>query len=80
MLKTGLLRCIIIGPSTNDGNLTGVTLVKQPDDQYSTSSVSYAMLISESVYKLVVVIERIIWWTSKYVIRPGRYLIWCLRL
>jgi len=54
--------------------------VKLPEHQEPTSSVSYAMLISESVYKLVVVIERIIWWVGKTIIRPGRYLIWYLRL
>jgi len=69
---------LIIESSKNDGNLLGGALVKSPDDQYPTSSVTYAMLISESVYKLVVVIERIIRWVSKTVIRPCRYLFWCL--
>ena len=70
----------IIGLSTKDGNQIGGTLVKPPDDQYPTSSVSYSMMISESIYKMVVVIERIIWWVSKNIIRPCRILFWCLRM
>lgn len=54
--------------------------MKSSDDQFPTSSVTYAMLISEAVYKLVVVIERIIWWVSKAIIWPFQYLFWCLRM
>jgi hypothetical protein len=53
--------------------------VKPPDYKNPSSSVSIAMLISESVYKLVVIIERIIRRVSKTVVPPCRLLFWCLR-
>ena len=50
------------------------------DDELPSSSVTYSMLISESVYKLVVVIERLIRWFNKALLRPGlvyyRFLRW----
>jgi hypothetical protein len=54
----------------NDGTQTGDTLVNGPNNQLPTSSVTYSMLISETVYKVVVGIERIIRWVTKAVIRP----------
>jgi len=54
--------------------------VRTPDNQIPTSSVTYSMLISESVYKVVVGIERIIRWFTKAVLRPCLFLYWCLRL
>ena len=41
-----------------------------PDKQFPSSSVTLSMLISESVYKVVVGIERIIRWVTKAVLRP----------
>lgn len=40
------------------------------DEELPSSSVTYSMLISESVYKLVVVVERLIRWFNKAVLRP----------
>jgi hypothetical protein len=52
--------------------------VNIPDKGVPTSSVTYSMLISETVYKVIVVIERIIRWVTKAVLRPCLLLIWCL--
>lgn len=49
-----------------------------PDKQYPTSSVTYSMLISEAVYRMVVGIERIIRWFAKTVLRPYLFLFRCL--
>lgn len=49
---------------------TGDKLVNVPDRQYPSSSVSFSMLISETVYKGVVGIERIIRWLVKAVFKP----------
>ena len=40
------------------------------DEHCSTSSVTFAMLISESVYKLVVLVERSIQLFDKFVLKP----------
>jgi len=53
--------------------------MKHPDNEPPTSSVTYSMLISESVYRLVVVIERGLRWSSKRVLPPVMLLIWWLR-
>jgi hypothetical protein len=58
------------GLESYDRNQTGGTAVNMPNNQQPTSSVTYSMLISESVYKLVVVIERIVRWVSKVILRP----------
>ena len=50
-----------------------------PDDHKPSSSVTYSLMISESVYKLVLLVERFIWWLDRAVIRPGRIIYWCLR-
>ena len=49
-----------------------------PRNQLPSSSVTIAMLISESVYKLVVVIERPIRWFNKAILRPHLFLFRCL--
>ena len=54
--------------------------MNDPDNKPPTSSVTYSLMISESVYRLVVVVERIIRWFIKSVIRPSMYICWCLRL
>jgi len=53
--------------------------VRPPQKEYSPSSVTYSLLISESVYKLVVAIERLIRWFSKTVLPGCILLYWCLR-
>ena len=50
------------------------------DNKPHTSSVTYSLLISESVYRLVVVVERLIRWVVRSVIRPCMFIYWCLRL
>ena len=50
-----------------------------PGKQIPSSSVTFSMLISESVYKLVVGIERIIRWLSKAVFKPCLAQFRCLR-
>jgi len=52
--------------------------VKTPDNRFPTSSVTISMLISETVYKMVVGIERIIRWFIKSVFRPYLFLFRCL--
>ncbi len=49
------------------------------DNRFPSSSVSISMLISETVYKLVVVVERLIHWLTKAVLRPCLILVHCLR-
>lgn len=49
-----------------------------PDKHRPTSSVTIAMLISEAVYKLVVLIERMIRWSVKFVLRPCLLQVRCL--
>ena len=49
-----------------------------PKNQIPTSSVTISMLISESVYKLVVLIERVIRWFNKAILRPYLFLFRCL--
>jgi hypothetical protein len=52
--------------------------VDDPDNRFPSSSVSISMLISESVYRLVVAVERAYRWFMKAVFRPARLLLWCL--
>ena len=49
-----------------------------PEKQRPTSSVTIAMLISETVYKLIVLIERMLRWNMKFVVRPCLLQIRCL--
>jgi hypothetical protein len=44
--------------------------VNHPDDRPPTSTVTLAMLISESVYRLIVLIERTLRWLTKFLFRP----------
>jgi len=44
--------------------------VNQPEDQRPATSLPLAMLISEAVYKLVVLVERSLRWFTKFVLRP----------
>ena len=53
--------------------------MKHPQNEPPSSSVTYSMLISESVYRLVVAIERILRWFARRVLPPVMLLIWCLR-
>ena len=49
-----------------------------PQKQRPTSSVTFAMLISETVYKLVVLVERILRWVTKSILRPCMLQFRCL--
>lgn len=51
----------------------------RPGNQFPSSSVTYSMLVSESVYKLVVVIERTLRWATRTVFRPALLLFWFVR-
>jgi hypothetical protein len=44
--------------------------VNQPENQRPASSLPLAMLISEAVYKLVVLVERALRLLAKFVLRP----------
>lgn len=52
--------------------------MRDPEDRFPTSTVTLSMLISESVYKLILVIERVIRWLLRAVIRPYLFLFRCL--
>ena len=47
--------------------------MKDPEDRFPTSTVTLSMLISESVYRLITLIERAIRWTERAT-RPHRFL------
>jgi hypothetical protein len=51
-------------------NLNRSRQASYADEDLPGSSVTYAMLISESVYRLVVLVERIIRWIDKAIFRP----------
>ena len=40
------------------------------DDRSAGASVTFAMLISESVYRLIVLVERSIQFTNKFILQP----------
>ena len=61
---------ILICKYVNDGTHIGETYSSHADNQYPSSTVTFAMLISESIYKLVVGIERIIQWFGKAILQP----------
>jgi hypothetical protein len=44
--------------------------VNNPENRQPTSSVTFSMLISETVYKMVVAVERIIRWLARVALRP----------
>jgi len=52
--------------------------VNIPENRQPTSSVTFSMLISETVYKMVVGVERTIGWTSRVVLRPCLLQLRCL--
>ena len=52
--------------------------MKEPDD-HRRSPLPLSMLISESVYKLVVLIEGLIRWFNKTIMPTARLIYWCLR-
>ena len=52
--------------------------MEDPDDRFPNSSVTLSMLISESVYRLVVIVERLILWFIKNLYRPYLFLFRCL--
>ena len=51
----------------------------RPDDHDPAPSVTISQMISESVYQLVLLADRFLWWLDEAVIRPGRLIYWCLR-
>ncbi len=61
-------------------NLNRSRQASYADEEMPSSSVTYSMLISESVYKLVVIVERLIRWFDRAVLRPAmvyyRFLRW----
>jgi hypothetical protein len=48
----------------------GDTAVSFPQKQRPTSSVTFSMLVSETVYKLVMLVERILRWMTKFIFHP----------
>ena len=52
--------------------------MEDPEDRFPSSTVTLSMLISESVYKLICLIERVIRWTARHVVRPHWFLFRCL--
>lgn len=48
------------------------------EDRFPSSTVTLSMLISESVYRLITAIERLIRWFNKAVLRPCRLFFRCL--
>lgn len=69
---------LLLNRRVNVGPQPGDAPVDDPKNQLPSSSVTISMLISESVYKLVVVVERIIRWFNKAVLRPYLFLFRCL--
>jgi hypothetical protein len=52
--------------------------VNQPEDQRPANSLPLAMLISEAVYRLVVLVERTLRWLVKFLLRPCLLQLRCL--
>lgn len=48
--------------------------MEDPEDRFPSSTVTLSMLISESVYRLVVLVERLIRWVAR-ITRPHRFVI-----
>ena len=57
----------LMGQYISDGTRIGETLVRNDDGGYSTATLTFSMMISEGVYKLVVAIERSLEWVLKQV-------------
>ena len=53
---------------------------KIPDEPPPRAPLPLSMLISERVYRFILLIERLLRWINRVVIRRCRYLVWCLRL
>jgi hypothetical protein len=47
--------------------------MEDPEDRFPSSTVTISMLISESVYRLITLIERLVRWTARAT-RPHRFL------
>ena len=52
--------------------------MNQPENQRPATSLPLAMLISEAVYRLVVLVERTLRWLVKFVLRPCLLQLRCL--
>ncbi len=52
---------------------------KIPDDPIPKTPLTNSMLVSEWVYRLIVLIERGFRLGYRYLFRPCAYLLWCLR-
>ena len=52
--------------------------MKEPDD-HRRSPLPLSLLISEAVYKLVLVVERVLQWINKNIMPTLRVIYWCLR-
>ena len=52
--------------------------MNHPEDKGPHSSLALSLLISETVYQLVLVVERVIRWGVKYLLRPCRLQYRCL--
>ncbi|HEY5738095.1 MAG TPA: hypothetical protein VIW27_00145 [Gammaproteobacteria bacterium] len=63
----------------NQRHQTGDLALRPPEKECPKPSVTYSLLISESVYKLVVAIERLIRWFCKAVLPGCKRFYWCLR-
>ncbi len=60
-------------------SITGGSVRKIPDDPTPRSALTNSMLVSEWVYRLIVLVERSLRLAHRYVFRPCAYLLWCLR-
>jgi len=52
--------------------------MNHPEDRGSRSPLRFSLLISEAVYRLVVMIERSLRWTVKNLLRPCMLQLRCL--
>ena len=52
--------------------------MREPHKHGPSASLSLAMLISETVYKLVLLVERSLRWLAKFVLRPCLLQLRCL--
>ena len=68
-------------PKNNRGSrprIQGRAVMNQPPRQRPDPTVSIAMLISESVYRLVVLVETLLRWSTRFLFRPCLLQIRCL--
>jgi hypothetical protein len=52
--------------------------VSNPEDRGPHSPLTFSLLIAETVYRLVVIVERVIRWIAQTVLRPCRQQFRCL--